>query len=142
VDRLIKAFSKMKESDLGLVCVGKGHPIGHVLESELPILYSMAEMFVFPSLYEGFGLPPLEAMSCGCPTVVSNAASIPEVCGNASVYFDPRQEDEMAEMMMKVASDKVLKKLLIQKGLERVKTFSWEQAAARHVQLFEEIMHA
>ena len=129
IDGLMRAFSKVNIPGLGLVLAGKGHPMGQISDDELPVLYSMAEMLVFPSLYEGFGLPPLEAMSCGCPTVVSKAASIPEVCGDASVYFDPEREEEMAEAIARVAMDAELKKKLIQHGLERVKLFSWEKTA-------------
>src|SRR5207244_691844 len=88
---------KAKPPNINLVIVGKNikieqervFSIGEVPEIDLPILYSLAELFVFPSFYEGFGLPPLEAMSCGCPTIVSKAASLPEVCGEASLYFQP-----------------------------------------------------
>ncbi|PIS02106.1 MAG: glycosyltransferase family 1 protein [Chlamydiae bacterium CG10_big_fil_rev_8_21_14_0_10_42_34] len=142
IERLIRAFSKVNVSGLELVVVGKGTALGQVLDEELPVLYSMAEMFVFPSLYEGFGLPPLEAMSCGCPTVVSNAASIPEVCGDASVYFNPENVDEMADAIRRVAVDEKLRAKLIQRGLERVEVFKWEKTAMEHRKVFEEVCFA
>ncbi len=141
IEGLVRAFSKV-HAGLSLVLVGKGTAIGQVPDDELPAFYSMAEMFVFPSFYEGFGLPPLEAMSCGCPTVVSKAASMPEVCGDASFYFDPQRTEKIAEAIVKVATDERLKKELIQKGFERVKAFSWEQSAQRHRQIFEEVCDA
>ena len=136
---LVRAFSKSKISHLELVIVGRGTERGEVDEVDLPALYSMATTLVFPSLYEGFGLPPLEAMSCGCPTVVSKAASIPEVCGDASLYFDPLNEDEMASAILQVVESP---QLWIEKGFERIKQFSWKESAERHIRLFEEICYA
>lgn len=118
-----------------LVIVGPG--IKHVEADDLPILYSMAEVFVFPSLYEGFGLPPLEAMSCGCPTACSRAASIPEVCGDASIYFDPMNLEEMAQAIQRARKGE-----LIEKGFERAKRFDWRKTAEKHMRLFEEVVLA
>lgn len=142
IEGLIKAFALLKMKDISLVIVGKGTSIGEVLDEELPILYSMAELFVFPSFYEGFGLPPLEAMSCGCPTVVSNAASMEEVCGDASLYFNPSLIDEIAMTITKVLTDQQLKNQLIEKGLERAKMFTWGKAAHRHAEIFKELCNA
>lgn len=142
---LIRAFSRASLSDHGLVLVGKGEPIEgaltlrNVSNEELPILYSLAQMFVFPSFYEGFGLPPLEAMSCGCPTLVSKAASIPEVCGDASLYFDPHQIEEMAHAICRVAKEEALRAQLVEKGLQRARSFSWEQTGVRYREFFEKI---
>ncbi len=127
-----RACEKIK---LELVAVGQG--LKEVEAHDLPVLYSMAEVFVFPSFYEGFGLPPLEAMACKCPTAVSLAASIPEVCGDASVYFDPNDAEGMAKAIQKAREKK-----LLGKGLERVKQFSWKSAAERHMQVFQEIVRA
>lgn len=122
---------------LPLLAVGKGiHP---VKEEELPVLYSMAKLFVFPSLYEGFGLPPLEAMACHCPTAVSHAASIPEVCADASIYFDPKDFKAMGRAMQKTID---AKEDLIAKGQERIKLFSWQKTIERHLQVFEEASRA
>lgn len=99
-------------------------------------------MFVFPSLYEGFGLPPLEAMACGCPVVVSNVASLPEVCGDAAYYVDSYNVESIAEGIHKVLTDETLRKRLIEKGLERVKLFSWEKSAKEHIKIFEEILNS
>lgn len=136
IEGLMRAASKLQ---MELVAVGKGTQRGPAADEDLPALYSMADVFAFPSFYEGFGLPPLEAMGCGCPTAVSKAASIPEVCGDASIYFDPTHVDEIAVAITKAIE---AKELLIEKGFERVKLFSWEKSAERHMQIFEEAAHA
>jgi len=105
---------------------------GYIEDDELPVLYNLARLFVFPSLYEGFGLPPLEAMACGCPTVVSNLSAIPEVCGDASFYVNPLEPEEIALGILKVLNSDDLRKNLIEKGLERVKSFNWEKSAKKH----------
>ncbi len=97
---------------------------------DLVLLYNMAELFVYLSTYEGFGLPPLEAMACGTPVVTSNTSSIPEVVGNSAILVnDPTNIGEISKAMQKGLTDKNLRKELIEKGLERVKKFSWERCA-------------
>lgn len=105
--------------------------------NELAELYRRASLFVFPSFYEGFGFPPLEAMACGCPVVVSNVASIPEVCGDGAYYVDPHNVESIANGILRVTEDENLRKKLIQKGLERVKLFTWETSAQKHREVFE-----
>jgi glycosyltransferase involved in cell wall biosynthesis len=114
----------------------------HVFDSvsnndELAELYRSASLFVFPSFYEGFGFPPLEAMACGCPVVVSNTSSLPEVCGDAAYYIDPHNVESIANGILRVTEDENLRKKLIQKGLERVKLFTWETSAQKHREVFE-----
>jgi len=111
---------------------------GFVDDKDLPVLYAGADSFVYPSLYEGFGLPPLEAMACGCPVVVSDAASLPEVCGDAAYYVDPYSVKSIAEGMYKVLSDGDLRQDLIKKGFERVKLFRWERTAKETLKVFAE----
>jgi glycosyltransferase involved in cell wall biosynthesis len=113
--------------------------LNYVPADELPAFYAGAEAFVFPSLYEGFGLPPLEAMACGCPVVTSNVSSLPEVCGDAAYYVNPYDIENIAEGIHKVLTDKFLRRSLIEKGLERAKLFSWEKSAKEHLKVFEEI---
>jgi len=93
---------------------------------------------VYPSFYEGFGLPPLEAMACGCPVVVSRAASLPEVCGDAAVYVNPLDPESIADGIQKAAMDEPLRKSLRSSGLKRSEEFSWEKTAARHLEIFKE----
>lgn len=114
--------------------------LGYVKNEELVDLYRGASCFVYPSLYEGFGLPPLEAMACGCPVVVSQVTSLPEICGDAACYVDPYDVESMAEGMHKVLMDEAMRQNLIKKGLERAKLFSWEKAAKEHLKVFDEVL--
>jgi glycosyltransferase involved in cell wall biosynthesis len=114
--------------------------LGYVPEEELGRLYNFASLFVYPSLYEGFGLPPLEAMACGCPVVVSHAASLPEICGEAAHYVDPQDVESIGAGIEKVLGDDAYRKDLIAKGLARAGQFTWEKSAREHLRLFEETM--
>ena len=98
-------------------------------DSELRALYENALCFIFPSLYEGFGLPPLEAMACGCPVLSSNRASLPEICGDAALYFDPINEEEVYDTIISLIENTSLQNELRKKGLERAKLFIWENTA-------------
>ncbi len=109
---------------------------GYVSEEEKTALYRNASLLAFPSLQEGFGLPPLEAMHHGCPVVVSSASSIPEVCGDAAYYVDPDNVDSIADGIYQVATDEALRNDLIARGLERARMFSWTTSAEAHVRLF------
>ena len=100
---------------------------GFIEEKDLPSLYHMSSLFVFPSLYEGFGLPPLEAMACGCPVVSSNTSSMPEVLGDAALFFNPYDIEEMSLAIRKMLEDEDLRKKYRQKGLARVKLFTPEK---------------
>jgi glycosyltransferase involved in cell wall biosynthesis len=140
---LLAGFKGWENAEiLGLLSKVKGSVeyLGYVSSEDLVSLYRSASCFVYPSLYEGFGLPPLEAMACGCPVIVSNAASLPEVCGDAAYYIDPRQVDSLAEGIYRVIGDDALRQDLIRKGLERAKLFSWERTAEEHLKLFEEAL--
>lgn len=112
--------------------------LGYVPDSDLGKLYNVATLFVYPSLYEGFGLPPLEAMACGCPAVVSNVTSLPEVCGDAACYVDPFDVESITDGIHRVVTDETLRRSLIAKGFERAKLFSWERSARAHLKVFEE----
>lgn len=104
---------------------------GYISGAEKTTLYQNADVFVFPSLYEGFGIPPLEAMAQGCPTVCANAASLPEVTGDAVELVDPLDERAIADGIGRILFDHKHRALLIEKGLQQVKTFTWEDSAAR-----------
>jgi len=107
----------------------KVHFLGYVPIRLMPQLYREAFALVFPSLYEGFGLPLLEAMACGCPVVASNTSSMPEVCGEAAIYFDPADKQTLISSLEKLFSDKIVRNELREKGLIQSKKFSWEQTA-------------
>lgn len=102
---------------------------GRRSDAEIKSLYAGAFAYVFPSLYEGFGFPPLEAMCCGCPVIASNRTSIPEVCGDASMYFDPLSTDALKTAMERLITDSELRTALKEKGFSRVRQFSWDRAA-------------
>jgi glycosyltransferase involved in cell wall biosynthesis len=110
-----------------------------VAEEDLPALYTGALAFVFPSLYEGFGLPPLEAMACGTPVVASNVSSLPEVVGDAALLVDPYNVEELAEAMYRVLTEQELHEQLRRKGLERAQLFSWEETARKTLKVYEEV---
>ena len=114
---------------------------GYVPENDLPFLYNAADVFVYPSLYEGFGLPVLEAMSCGCPVVTSNVSSIPEVVGNAGILVNPSSFEELAQAILKVVKDRELREDLVKKGLKRAKIFSWEKAAKETFIVLERVFN-
>jgi glycosyltransferase involved in cell wall biosynthesis len=102
---------------------------GYVSDAELRALYEHAACFVYPSFYEGFGLPPLEAMTCGCPVVVSRVASLPEVCGDAALYCDPADPRDIARAVSEVVTDRALQDDLRRRGTERAASFSWRRSA-------------
>jgi glycosyltransferase involved in cell wall biosynthesis len=112
----------------------------NVIQSHLPVLYQMAHLFIFPSLYEGFGLPPLEAMAMRCPVVASDAASLPEVCGDACLYTDPLDEKKMAEQICLVIEDKNLRDQLNRKADLHLKSFSWKKTAEDHIKIIESLV--
>ncbi|MHA6247677.1 glycosyltransferase family 4 protein [Pontibacter sp. CAU 1760] len=116
------------------------HFTGYVDDQDLPLLYNAASLFVFPSLYEGFGLPPLEAMACGCPVIASNAASMPEVCGQAALYFDPLDVPVLAGLLLRVLREKDLREELQKLGFKQAMQYNWQVAAARHLDVFERVL--
>jgi glycosyltransferase involved in cell wall biosynthesis len=111
---------------------------GYVPDADLPSLLSGALAFVFPSLYEGFGLPVLEAMACGVPVVCSDASSLPEVAGQAALLADPLDTEAWAEALGQVVADQDLRRTLAERGLERVRRFSWRQTAQETLRVLEE----
>jgi glycosyltransferase involved in cell wall biosynthesis len=113
--------------------------LGAVSDADLKALYQNALCLVFPSTYEGFGLPPLEAMAAGCPVIVSQAASLPEVCGEAALYCDPASPQDIAAKIARLRSDPDLRDELIRLGRERVGQFGWERNAERLLQVLEEV---
>jgi glycosyltransferase involved in cell wall biosynthesis len=113
---------------------------GFVPDKTLAILYRLAGVFVFPSLYEGFGLPPLEAMASGTPVITSNVSSLPEVVGDAAFLIDPYEADAIADAMRRVLSEPALRADLRARGLRRVREFSWERSVARVREIYGEVL--
>ncbi len=113
---------------------------GFVREADLPAVYAGALLTVQPSLYEGFGLPVLEAMACGCPVCASNASSLPEVGGEAARYFGPQDTDEMTHCISHVLRDSHLRQEMTEKGLAHAQSFSWENTARQTLALYERVM--
>ena len=113
--------------------------LGYLPDDTLAVLYRLAAVFVFPSLYEGFGLPPLEAMACGAPVVTSNVSSLPEVTGDAAVLVDPYDVQSIADGIAKVLGDPALREDLRVKGITRARAFSWERSVARTREIYQEV---
>ena len=129
------AFLKAAE-DLGLT--QQVHVLGYVEKHDIPLLYRGARFLVFPSLFEGFGLPLLEAMASDCPVVCSRVAGIPEVVGKAALFFDPHDPEDMADAMHRILTDEELRRSLVQAGRDRCSQFSWERTARETLKVLEE----
>jgi glycosyltransferase involved in cell wall biosynthesis len=161
VSRLLRAFQSLRESgrtSASLVIVGRKGWLfdrifaetlaaglqdaviftGHVADEDLSGLYSLARAFVYPSLYEGFGLPCIEAMACGCPVVTSNRGALLEVTGQAAVHADPEDVASIASAIERVSEDEALRQTLIARGIERAKRFTWDRYACEMIKAFEE----
>jgi len=161
ISRLIEAFSQVlkKNHDIDLVIIGKKgwlyEPIlkkpgelgisdkvkflDFISDEELPSFYQHAMCYVLPSLYEGFGLPVLEAMQYGCPVITSNVSSLPEAGGDAALYVDPENVSDIAEKIVQMIENTSLRKSLIAKGHEHVKQFSWEKTAKKTLEVLENL---
>lgn len=113
---------------------------GYVAEEDKAAIYQMADVFVFPSLYEGFGMPIAEAMAAGVPVITSNVSSMPEVAGDAAILIDPYSVEQIADAMEQLLTDDVLRRQCIQKGLTQCSKFTWEQSADILVQMYQDMM--
>ena len=112
----------------------------YIPEKDMADFYSTLDLFLYPIEYAGFGLPPLEAMACGCPVITSNTSSLPEVVGDAGIMVDPNNVDELAKQMERVLTDEKLRKEMIKKGLKQAKKFSWEKCARETLKVYEEVI--
>lgn len=157
--RLLEAFAHVSDDELVLVLAGQPYgrlaeleetarrlgiadrvrQVGHVQLDDLPALIRGAEALVFPSLYEGFGLPPLEAMACGCPVASSLRHSLAEVCGDAVLELDPEDPVQMAGAIDAVVGDGDLREQLVARGLAHAAGFSWRRAAERHAEVYRRV---
>jgi glycosyltransferase involved in cell wall biosynthesis len=114
---------------------------GYVADADLPAIYNLATVFAYPSLYEGFGIPPLEAMACGVPVVCSNSSSLPEVVGDAAVQVEPTDTDALAAALLRLLSDDTLRHSLRSRGLARARLFTWEAAAQTLLRVYARVGH-
>jgi glycosyltransferase involved in cell wall biosynthesis len=154
--RLIEAFARLRREGLKLVIAGgKGWMYeeifakieeldlrdevifpGFIADEDLPALYNLAELFAYPSLYEGFGIPPLEAMACGTPVVASNTSSLPEVVGQGGLLVSPTDVEALAEAMQRLLDDSALREQLVARGLVQARRFTWRAAAERLLEAY------
>jgi glycosyltransferase involved in cell wall biosynthesis len=154
--RLVDAIASIEDRELCLVLTGQTYGqrerlmdrvgragiadqvrhFGYVEQEALPALYRRAQAMIFPSLYEGFGAPPLEAMACGCPVAASMAGSLEEICGEAAVTFDPTAADAIAQAIDRVTADAELRGRLRDLGLRRALKFDWHIAATEHLAIY------
>lgn len=123
--------------DYNLIVAGEDIPL--LSYEELPLLYNAAKVLLYPSLYEGFGLPILEAMACGTPVIISNVSSMPEVGGDAAIYVDPKDTDDIRNNLKNVMEDRKLKDELIKKGFEQARKFSWEKTANETAEVYQRL---
>lgn len=162
--RLFQAFSRLKEEFKGLKLVKVGSAgkndefrkstikqleslglsedvifVDWAAEDDLPYYYSNASLLAYPSLYEGFGLPPLEAMACGCPVITSNTSSLPEVVGDAAIMVDPYDVDGLANAMREVLTNHELREAMIKRGFAQAKKFSWEKTAEETLDVYKKV---
>jgi glycosyltransferase involved in cell wall biosynthesis len=158
--RLVEAFGEVRDTVGGLLLVLAGRPgwgfgpikrrveqlglhaqvilPGYVDEADLPALYSGARLVAFPSLYEGFGFPALEAMSCGAPVVAANTSSLPELVGDAALCVSPQDSHALAEAMSRILTDEALRDELVRRGFEQARRFSWPVCAQKTLAVLAE----
>ncbi|MCI0501789.1 MAG: glycosyltransferase family 4 protein, partial [Epsilonproteobacteria bacterium] len=159
-ERFIKSITELlnQDKELFVVCTGSGKFSNYEIEQfkelgiskqvlqynldddSLAYFYKNALAFIFPSLYEGFGIPVLESFACGCPLLCSNVSSLPEVAGDAACYFDPYSEESIRDAVLRVLDDTDLRKDLISKGHEQLKKFSWKQTAKQTKRIYESVL--
>ena len=128
-----KWFEKIKETDLK----NRIYFTGHIPDDDLKAIYNGAQALVYPSLYEGFGLPIVEAMACGCPVICSNAASMPEVAGDAAILIDPARSDELAQAIETVVHDAEIRTKLVARGFKQADSFTWNHTARKTLEVFK-----
>ncbi|MFO7919034.1 MAG: glycosyltransferase family 1 protein [Anaerolineae bacterium] len=133
-------YEKVYDAAERLGLHGAVHFTGYVPDEELPLWYNAADLFIYPSLYEGFGLPPLEAMACGTPVIVSNISSLPEVVGDAGLTVDPHDPQALAEAIHSLLSDPARRERLSKEGQAQASKFSWHTTAAKTAELYHHVL--
>ncbi len=149
LELLVDGFARLKATDLTLALAGSGRveagpknvrPLGYVAPDDLELLYANALVFVYPSLYEGFGLPPLEAMARGVPTIVARTSALPEVVGDGAELVDPHDVGALAETILALEGDPARRESLAARGRDRARDFTWKRSAERHLELYRKVM--
>ena len=135
-DKIFNEYDEAKDFQHRIIITGR------IPDDDLASIYSNANSFYYMSFYEGFGLPPLEAMQCGTPSVVSETSSLPEVVGEAGILLDPKDQESLVKSMWKLYSDEVYRNELSEKSLEQAKKFSWEKTVQQHIDIYEQICFA
>jgi len=142
-DRWLSGVSPSPENTFNMVRqLGLQHEVllpGYIPHEDLVAVYNLADVFILPSVYEGFGIPVIEAMACGCPVIASKTGALPEICGDAAYYIDASEPDEMAEAIRKVLVEGGLREELVKKGVNRAREFSWEKCARETLEVLESI---
>lgn len=153
---IVQAVSIIGKADFDIMIAGGSNPkvfaapdqteqgeyqyLGYVDDRQLRTLYENADCFIYPSFYEGFGLPPLEAMASGCPVIVSQTSSLPEVCGDAALYCDPNDPEQIAKKILQMMNDQGLRNALRKRGLEQAKRFSWDKCSEEMIEVIREVV--
>ncbi len=132
LNTILKAIGLEKELRHNIVLTG------YVADKDLPVIFNLSEVFLFPSLREGFGIPVIEAMACGVPVITSNTSSMPEVAGEAACLVDPNSMESIYKAIEKIRSNEVYKNKLVQKGFQQYKSFSWENAAKNVLEIYQQ----
>ena len=157
---VLEALARQKDDALWLLAVGGGvftaeenrriaqmglgarvRLLPRATDEQLAEAYRSARLFVYPSLYEGFGFPPLEAMAAGCPALVSDTSALPEICGAAAFYFDPTQVESLLVLLDTLLNDEKIRLSKVAVGLEQVRRYSWERTATATIAAYERAIH-
>lgn len=133
VENILQQTGRLNISD-------KVHFTGYVEQVDLPLIYNMADVFIYPSVYEGFGLPVLEAMACGTPVITSNVSSMPEIVGDAGVLLTPNDSQALARSLLELINGPVIRQELSKKGLERAAAFTWDRTAEKTVAVYRHVL--
>jgi len=134
---LLTALSEINAKNL----IDKIDLLGYVSDQDLPAIYRLSQLFLFPSLREGFGIPIIEAMACGVPVITSNSSSMPEIAGDAACIVNPMESEAILQGILKISSDSEYKNELIRKGLVRCEQFSWDNMALQVLDVYKKMFN-
>ena len=124
----------------GMPAHSRVHRLGHIPSADLPVIYNLADVFVYPSVYEGFGLPPLEGMACGTPVITTNISSMPEFVSDAGILVPPNDAESLFRAVRRVLEDESLHQQLAQAGPRQAAQFTWENTARKTLRIYEKLL--